>query len=73
MRHARECIKAMKYFYEHLKAELMDIPMKAFKAARYFSPHYVKKIEPACDDLSLLNLLFITSSKLSELRDEFPK
>ena len=75
MRHARECIKpAMKYFDDHLKAELMDIPMKAFKAARYFSPHYTKKIEPECADLaSLLNLPFISSSVLSELRDEFPK
>ena len=75
MRHARECIKpAIKYFEEHLKADLMDIPLKAFKAARYFSPHYVKKIKPESADLSsLLNLPFITSSKLSELKDEFPK
>ena len=67
MRHVRECIKpAMKYFDEHLKADLMDIPMKAFKAARYFSPHYVKKINPECADLnSLLNLPFITSSIVS--------
>ena len=35
MKHARECIKpAIKYFDEHLKADLMDIPLKAFKAAR---------------------------------------
>ena len=44
MKHARECIKpAMKYFENHLKAEIMSVPMKAFKAARLFSPHYVKK------------------------------
>ena len=75
MRHARDCIKpAMKYFDEHLKAELMDTPMKASKAARYFSPHFVKKIKPECADLnSLLNLPFITPTKLSELREEFPK
>ena len=30
--------------------------MKAFKAARYFSPHFVKKFKPECADLiSLLN------------------
>ena len=52
-RHARECIKpAIKYFEEHLKADLMDIPLKAFKAARYFSPHNVKKIKPESADLS---------------------
>lgn len=75
MRHTRECIKpAVKYFDEHLKADLMDIPLKAFKAARYFSPHYVKKIKPECANLSsLLNLPLITSSKLSELKEEFPK
>ena len=38
MRHARQCIKpAIKYFEEHLKADLMDIPLKAFKAARYLA------------------------------------
>ena len=75
MRHARDCIKpAMKYFDEHLKAELMNTPMKAFKAARYFSPHFLKQIKPECADLnSLLNLPFITPSQLSELREEFPK
>ena len=75
MKHARECIKpAIKYFDEHLKADLMDIPLKAFKAARYFSPHFVKKIKPECADLSSLqNLPFITPTRLLELRDEFPK
>ena len=30
--------------------------MKAFKAASYFSPHFVKKFKPECADLiSLLN------------------
>ena len=69
MKHARECIKpAMKYFENHLKAEIMSVPMKAFKAARLFSPHYVKKIKPECAPLnSLLNLPFVTSSIVSEL------
>ena len=44
IKHARECIKpAIKYFEDHLKAEIMSVPMKAFKAARLFSPHNVKK------------------------------
>ena len=31
MKHARECIKpAIKYFEDHLKAEIMSVPMKAF-------------------------------------------
>ena len=74
MKYARECINpAMKYFEDHLKAEIMSVPMKAFKAARLFSPHYVKKIKPECAPLnSLLNLPFITSSILNELTDEFP-
>ena len=53
---------------------LIVIPLKAFKAARYFSPHFVKKIKPECADLSSLqNLPFITPTRLLELRDEFPK
>ena len=75
MKHARECIKpAMKYFEDHLKAEIMSVPMKAFKAARLFSPHYVKEIKHECAPVnSLLDLPFVTSSIVSELTDEFPK
>ena len=75
MKHARDHIKpAMKYFEDHMKAEIMSIQMKAFKTAQLFSPHYVKKIKPECAPLnSLLNLPFVTSSIVSELTGELPK
>ena len=52
----------------------MSVPMKVFKAARLFSPHYVQNIKPESAPLNtLLNFPFITSSILSELTNEFPK
>ena len=44
MRYAKACIKpALDYYKEHLNADLMRIPMKAFKAAQLFSPHIFQK------------------------------
>ena len=75
MRFVNACIKpALDYYKEHLKADLMNIPMKAFKAARLFSPHIVQKIKPECTGLTdLLSFPFITESALTALKEEFPK
>ena len=74
-RHAISCIKpALDYYSGHLKADLMNIPLQAFKAARLFSPHNLQKIKPECASLSsLLVFPFITPSNLTELKEEFPK
>ena len=74
-RHTISCIKpALEYYSGHLKADLMSIPLQAFKAARLFSPHNLQKIKPECTSLiSLLVFLFITPSNLTELKEEFPK
>ena len=75
IKHARECIKpASDYFNEHLKAEIMSVPLKAFKATRMFNPHHMKKVKPECASLSSLSCIpFVTTSILDELYEEFPK
>ena len=75
MRYAKACIKpALDYYKEHLDADLMSIPMKAFKAARLFSPHILQRTKPECTALtSLLAFPFITESTLAALKEEFPR
>ena len=75
MRYVNACIKpALDYYKEHLKADLMNIPMKAFKAARLFSPHILQKTKPECNALTdLLAFPFITEATLTALKEEFPK
>ena len=74
MRYANACIKpALDYYKEHLKADLMNIPMKAFKAARLFSPHILRRTKPECTALTdLLAFPFITEATLTALKEEFP-
>ena len=44
-KYARKCIMpALDYYKEHLEADIMSTPLKAFKAARLFDPHYLNKI-----------------------------
>ena len=75
MRYAKSCIKpALDYYKEHLNADLMSIPMKAFKAARLFSPLILQKTKPECTALTdLLAFPFITESTLAALKEEFPR
>ena len=52
----------------------MNIPTKAFKAARLFSPHILQKTNPECTALTdLLAFPFITEATLTALKEEFPK
>ena len=37
---------ALDYYKEHLQADLMSVPLKAFKVARLFDPHYLNKTKP---------------------------
>ena len=68
-KYARQCIKpALDYYKEHLQADIMSTPLKAFKAARLFDSHYLNKVKPQNVALnSLLVLPFVTepSSKKS--------
>lgn len=75
MKHARDCIKpAADYFNEHIKAEIMSVPLKAFKTARMFDPHHMKKVKPEGASLNSLSCIpFLTTSILDELQNEFPK
>lgn len=46
MKYARECIMpALDCYKEHLQADIMGIPLKAFKAAKLFDPHYLNKVK----------------------------
>jgi len=75
MRYVNSCVKpALDYYKEHLKADLMNIPMLAFKAARLFSPHAIQKIKPEHTALrDLLAFPFVTETTLTALKDEFSK
>ncbi len=76
IKHAKECIKpAIDYFNEHLKAEIMSVPLKAYKAGCMFNPqHNMKKLKPECSSLNSLSCIpFLTTSTLDELYKEFPK
>ena len=69
------CIKpALDYYKEHLNADLMTAPLRAFKAARLFSPQKIQEMKP---DTSVLetqsNFPFLTPAHLAAMRDEFPK
>ena len=74
MKHARLCIQpGMDYYQEHLQASIMSVPLKAFKAARLFNPHFVNKTKPERIALtSLSTFSFITEPVLLNLRKEFP-
>ena len=39
------------YYKEHLKADLMNIPTKAYNADQLFSSHYFQKTKPECTRL----------------------
>ena len=74
MKYARLCIKpALDYYKEHLQADLMSVPLKAFKAARLFDPHYLNKTKPESVALnSLSTFTFVTENMLSALKEEYP-
>ena len=45
--YASSCVKpALDYYIEHLNANLMSVPLSAFKAARLFSPHKLQEMKP---------------------------
>ena len=54
----------------------MAVLLKAFKAARLFSPHYVKKVNPESallDSLSALPFISVGTLSQLKLKEEFPK
>ena len=58
---------------EHLQADNMNTPLKAFKAARLFDPHYLNRVKPQNAALNSLSVLsFITDSVLVHLKEEYP-
>ena len=52
----------------------MSTPLKAFKAARLFDPHYLNKVKPQNVALnSLLVLPFVTEPIMAQLKEEYPQ
>lgn len=74
-KYARKCITpALDYYKEHLEADIMSTPFKAFKAARLFDPHYLNKVKPQNVALNLLSVLpFNTDPILAHLKEEYPQ
>ena len=51
----------------------MSVPLKAFKVARLFDPHFISKAKPESIPLtSLSTISFITEPVLSNVKQEFP-
>jgi len=60
-------------YKEHLQADLMNVPLQAFKAARLFDPHYLNKTKQESVALTSLSALpFVTENMLSALKEEYP-
>ena len=74
IKYARQCIKpALDYYKEHLQADIISTPLKAFKVARLFDPHYLNKVKPQSVALTTLSVFpFVTEPLLSDLKQEFP-
>ena len=73
-KYTRKCIMlALDYYKEHLEADVMSTPLKAFKAARLFDPHYLR-VKSQNVALNLLSVLpFITDPILAHLKEEYPQ
>ena len=73
--YATSCIKpALDYYAEHLKADLMSVPLNAFKAARMFSPHKLREVKPDCAALDSLSAFpFFKPLALAAMKDEYPQ
>ena len=73
-KYARQCIMpALDYYKEHLQADIMNTPLKAFKTARLFDPHYLNKVKPQHVVLNSLSVLpFVTDPILVQLKEDYP-
>ena len=73
--YALSCLKpALDYYREHLKADLMSVPLSAFKAARLFSPQKLQEMKPDITVLDTLTIFpFISVADLVQMKDEYPK
>lgn len=50
----------------------MSIPLRAFKAARLFSPQMLREINPDCGEVDGLSAFPFLQPALSALKNEFP-
>jgi len=65
MKYARLCTKpALDYYKEHLQANLMNVPLQAFKAVRLFDPHYLNKTKPESVALTSLSAFPFVTKKI---------
>ena len=74
MTHAKNCVKpGLEYFQKQFQTSLKT-PLKAFKAARFFSPHKLSLLRPSAEDVdSLGSFPFLNSEDVpGSLKAEFP-
>ena len=71
--YAKDCVQpGFDYFERHLNSSLKDA-LKAFKAARLFSPQKLQDIQPTARAIDALNAFpFFSSSEIDELEQELP-
>ena len=66
------CVKpGIDYFNEHLGSDL-KMPMKFFKAARFFSPLKINEIQPTATDLDCLDVFPCLTQSIDPLKHELP-
>lgn len=73
VQYAKNCVQpGFDYFEKHLNSSLKDA-LKAFKAARLFSPQKLQDIQPNAKAVDALNAFpFFSSSEIDELKQELP-
>ena len=68
--HAMACVKpGIDYFHAQLGD---DGVMRAFKAARLFSPHRVNEMQPSAGDIDILRAFPFLDSEVNNLQVELP-
>ena len=68
--HAMACVRpGIDYFHAQLGN---DGVMRAFKAARLFSPHRVNEMQPSAEDINILRVFRFLDSEVNSLQVELP-
>ena len=72
LNHAKTCVRPAHSYYKRQLKSSLKIPLKAFKAARLFSPTKVRTMEPSLSTVDTLAAFPFLKEKLCDLKHEFP-
>ena len=72
LNHAKTCAQPAHSYYKRQLASSLKVPLKAFKAARLFSPTKVHVMEPTLSTVDTLATFPFLKEKLLDLKHELP-